>query len=78
MTCGQLFPLFCDDLGFSHVEAHFSSRIDDEILEVVLTLAQPKKDHFQWLLREIPYLSVLLLKPIIYILHQFGEEVIDL
>ena len=31
-----------------------------------------------YLLREITYLSVLQLKPIIYILHQFGEEVIDL
>ena len=43
MTGGQIFPLFCDVLGFSHVEAHFWCRIDDKILEAALTLAQPKK-----------------------------------
>ena len=42
MTCGQLFSLFFDDPGFSHIEAHFSRRIDDMILEAALSLAQPK------------------------------------
>ena len=45
MTCGQLFLLFCDDLGFCHDETHFSRRINDKILEAALTLAQPKKLH---------------------------------
>ena len=44
MTCGQLFPLFCDDPGLSHAEARISHRINYKILEAALTPAQPKNE----------------------------------